>query len=71
MAEKLGPTGEYPFGEPMAPGDKGGLKAGLKIVDGKIVIFYATAVEWVALTADEAIRLAGHLVAKAQEIKNG
>jgi hypothetical protein len=69
LTEKLGPTGEYPFGKKILPGDQGGLNAGMRIIDGKIVIFYATAVQWVALTPDEAIRLAEALTAKARKLK--
>ena len=69
MPEKLGPTGEYPFVTGILPGDKGRLNAGLKVIDGKIIIFYGTAVKWVALTPDEALRLAEALIAKAKKIK--
>jgi hypothetical protein len=71
MAEKLGPAGEYPFGEKIFPGDKGGLNAGLRVINGKIIIFYAVPVEWVAIMPDEAIRLGELLIAKAKEIKRG
>jgi hypothetical protein len=69
VTEKLGPTGEYPFGKEILPGDQGGLNAGMRIIGGKIVILYATPVTWVALTPDEAIRFAEALIAKAKTAK--
>lgn len=53
---KIGPTGQYPFGRPVDPTDRGGLHAGFAILRAKrlCVLEFGTLLEYVNVTISEA-----------------
>lgn len=56
----LGPTGEFPEGK-ARPDDRGELQMAVGIENGKVVVHFGTAVNWIGLPAQNAIEL-GELI---------
>jgi hypothetical protein len=67
-AEKLGPTGKYDFGEPLHPGDRGGINAAMGVRNGKIVLEFGTTLSFLVLTKEEALVFAAGLEHFAQKL---
>lgn len=66
LNESLGATGKYPQGS-LSEDDEGGLKIGLTAVDGKVVLAFGKAVNWIGFDAEQARDLAQTLLNRAQE----
>ncbi len=62
----LGATGEPPLTN--NPHDQGGMKAGLVVRDGQVILSFGKAVTWVGMTKQEALTMAQALIIKAGEL---
>jgi len=62
MAKKkeLGPTGDYPDGK-LTEHDEGGIKIGVTVKDGKVILAFGGSVTWIGLDAKQARQLAESL----------
>lgn len=56
---KIGPTGQFPFGQPLLPSDKGGLYVAFRVYipDRRCSMNFGTPVWYVSTTVSEALQL--------------
>ncbi len=66
---KLGPTGEFPFGGPIQPKDRGGIYAGMAVNRRQrmIIMTFHTSLDWLATKPESAIAMAGRFRALVTE----
>lgn len=64
--ERPGPTGLYPDGE-LRPSDQGELNMGITQEDGKVIVAFGTAVQWIGMDPDHARAMASALLKYADE----
>lgn len=64
----LGPTGDFPQGR-LNQADEGGLRIGVSIEDGKVVVAFGKPTAWVGFDPSQADQLADSIRAKAREIR--
>lgn len=63
--EKLGKTGEFPFGK-VSPDDEGELEFAVGAKDGNVFLDFGTPVTWIGLPAQQAADLASLLLRHAR-----
>lgn len=61
----LGATGAFPEGK-LNEEDEGELRFAVGTENGEVVLVFNTPVAWMGMTPEQAVKLAGVLVAKAQ-----
>lgn len=68
MEEKIGPTGKFPAGGPLAPGDRGGLKAAVStdLANERVVVEFGTLLSFISGTPEEMLRFAELLTERAR-----
>ena len=65
--KNLGPTGEFPDGK-LTPRDEGGLAYAVGEVRDKVVINFGTPVASIGMTPQQAVQLAGAILAHARSV---
>lgn len=71
MTEPIGPTGRFPDGKKLVPGDQGELRCAVMAKDGFVQMHFGSNITWLALTPDQARAFGGALIQKAAEIESG
>lgn len=72
MADKPGPTGDFPYGK-LRSDDRGALNAILAVDRKKkvIVLDFTTPVQWLAMTPKEAVTIARQIIHAALDLDPG
>jgi hypothetical protein len=66
--EKLGPTGRFPEGK-LTPNDEGEIAFAVGALKGKVVVNFGSPVASLGMSPDQARKLAGSLLEKANAIE--
>jgi hypothetical protein len=68
MADRPGPTGEFPQGR-LNSEDEGELAVGLAIVQNRIVMHFGKPIVWVGMSADDADNLIAMLTTYSKKLR--
>jgi len=66
---RVGPTGKYPNGK-LEPSDDGELKLAIGTMDGLVMVEFGTPVAWLAMSPNDARRLADSLTQMAARVED-
>lgn len=67
--QSIGPTGNFPDGQPFLPGDKGGLRAEIGTYKDRVVVLFGTTLNHLSMTKQQATDFAAKLIEMANTLK--